>query len=151
MKGTPQRRLRAPNSALAEANAEVAPAGQLHPAGEAVAVDGGDRRLARVEVGEADGPRPLGVGVAEQLVEVLQVGAGAERAVTGAGDHQHVGRVVGGEGVDPLGQTHGHGGGDAVVGLGPVERDQRDGAALVDEQLVHTGTSLGWGRWEATP
>ena len=75
---------------------EVARQRQAHAAGQRVAADPGDRRLAqRPEVLEQLGevaPRVVQVEVAGAVGHARQVGAGAERPVSRAGEHEHPGR-----------------------------------------------------------
>ena len=51
MSGTPQRRQNTPKTASSRRDAEVAPQRELEPAGDRVALDGGDHRLARAACG----------------------------------------------------------------------------------------------------
>ena len=84
--GTPQRRSAQPKVAVVVGDAQVAPERELEAAGEAVAGDRGDRRLGRREAGEAE--RAAGrVGV--ERLDRLQVGAGAEGLLAGAGEDEH--------------------------------------------------------------
>ncbi len=76
---------------------EVAPAGQLQPAGHGMARNGGDHRLGELEPGRPHGPvggQRAGIGggrhgaVAAAVADGLEVGPGAERAA-GAPQHGH--------------------------------------------------------------
>jgi hypothetical protein len=125
---------------------EVAPTGELDAARQAPAVHGGDRRLPRVEQSEPHRAGGVGVAVLEELLHPLEVGAGAERPVAGARDHQDLGGVVVPEGDDALGQFHGQVGVDVVVDLGAVEGEQRDLAVPLDEQLRHHSSPIVGGR-----
>ena len=82
----------------------------------------------RGEAGEAE--RAAGrVGV--ERLERLQVGAGAERLVARAGEDEHVGVVVGREALEGVEQRLRGRAVDRVVALGPVDRDERRGAAAL--------------------
>ena len=70
---------------------------RLEPAGQAMAGDRGDRRLGGGQAGEAQ-RAARGVGV--QRLDRLEVGAGAERLLARAGQHQHVGVVFAAEALE---------------------------------------------------
>src|SRR5439155_4722626 len=106
----------------------------------------------RVEVGEAHRAGPLDIGVVEEAVDVLEVGAGAERPVARPGEHEHVGRLVGAEGEDRFGQSDRRLGVDAVVDLGTVEGDDRDRPPLFSQYLRHGGEGYALtSRWRDWP
>ena len=85
--GTPQRRSKRPKVESRGGDPQVAPERQLDAAGEAPAVDRGDRRLRRGEPGRAHRP----VRVVDVEVHRLQVGAGAEGLAAGAGEDEDAG------------------------------------------------------------
>ena len=70
---------------------QVAPGRQLHAAGHAPALDGGDHRLGELQAGRAERPAVAQPG------QVAEVGAGREGLLV-AGEHGHARRVVGVEG-----------------------------------------------------
>jgi hypothetical protein len=117
---------------------------QLAPAAEREAVDRGDPRLAG-GLDEVRGPAREHVSGVEPGCRhgghLADVGPGGERLFARAGDDRaSLGRVAfeRGESGD---QVLEHGAAERVEGLGPVERDQRDGAALFDEDggvVCHT-------------
>ena len=80
MSGTPHRRSRQPRRGGRSRDAEVAPTRQLEPAGDAPPLDRGDHRLGQLEAGRAERAARAQPG------EVMQVGAGAERAVVAGED-----------------------------------------------------------------
>ena len=85
-------------------DAQVAPHGQLEPAGDGGALDGGDDRLAEAQPCRPHRARPVIADRAAVTVgEGLEVGAGAEVA-TRAGEHGHGQGVVGIEGLERLEQ-----------------------------------------------
>ncbi len=98
--GTPQRRQNTPKIALVRRHPQVAPQGQLQPAGHGVALDGGDHRL-----GEQPPRRPHRT-FADRIVALAlagggdgQVEPGAERAAR-PGQHGDGGFRIGLEGVE---------------------------------------------------
>jgi hypothetical protein len=134
-------------------DAEVGPAGPLQPARVGDAVDGGDRRL--VQAGparRAEDPRPLSARVGGSLLRrdgdddvarerVLEVAAGAEGVLAGAGQHPHERGVVVAEarpGVEQLAREHRP---DRVHALRPVDRDHGHRAVLLVAEMfvVHGG------------
>ena len=100
---------------------QVAPERQLEAAGEAPALDRGDRRLRGGQAGEALGPGR----VVDVEVDRLEVGAGAEGLAAGAGEDQDAGVVVGLELVEALAQRPRGRAVDRVAALGPVDRQDR--------------------------
>ncbi len=117
--GTPQRRSAQPKLAVSAAIRRSHHSGELEPAGQAPAVDGGDRRLGRRPAGEAE--RAAGrVGI--ERPDRLEVGAGAERLVARAGEHEHAGVVVGLEGVEP---------GGSAAAVSPSTALRRSGRSIV--------------------
>ncbi|MCY1225194.1 hypothetical protein D9M72_373840 [compost metagenome] len=137
---TDQRFLQA-EAGIARGDAQVALQGQLQAAAEAVAIDGGDQRLAQVEVGQVHQAHiEAGIGrrlfVEEQRLGIgragrpraLQVGADTEGSLATAGDDGHADFAAiadfrqvpaqGAQGLDVQG----------VQGIGAVEADQRHGA-----------------------
>jgi hypothetical protein len=124
-------------------DAEVRPARPLQPAGVGDAVDRGDRRL--VQVGPARGAEDAGALAAGVRVALLladrhdvltgerglEVAAGAERVLAGAGQHAHERVVVlaePGPGVLELARRDRA---DGVHPPRPVDRDHGDWAVLL--------------------
>ena len=137
--GTPQRRSKRPKVDLRRGDPHVAPERQLDPAGQAPAVDRGDRRLGRGEPGRAHRP----VRVADVEVHRLQVGAGAEGLAAGAGEDEDAGAVVGLEVHQALPERLGRGGVDRVAPLGAVDRqDGRRPDPLVTQFVRSSRRSL---------
>src|SRR5439155_9833310 len=126
-----------PELRLLPGDAEVTPGRQLHPTGEAVAVDGGDGRLSRIERSEAHRPGVDRPRVTHQRVDPLEVGAGAERHTPGAGDDQDASLIVGAEFVDRSGQLPGRGRVDGVAGVRASQGEHRDrpGAFSLDRHF----------------
>ena len=135
-RGTPQRRSKRPKVEPRRGDPQVAPERQLDPAGQAPAVDRGDRRLGRGEPGRPHRP----VRVVDVEVHRLQVGAGAEGLAAGAGEDEDAGALVGLEVLQALAERLGGGGVDRVAALGPVDRQHRGRAdPLVAKLLAHRG------------
>jgi hypothetical protein len=86
----------------------IAPRRQLHPAREAVAVDGSDRRFPGIEAGEPERAGEVSPEMVGDLVHPAQIHARAERLLAGAGDHQDVGVVIACEAGDRLREPDGH-------------------------------------------
>ena len=111
-------------------DAQVAPDRQLEPAGDRVALDRGDHRLAEQHPRRPD--RPVAVGLdpaargAARLAHRLEVGAGAELAAR-AGQHRDGQRVVGVEAPERVGQRVRGRAVDRVRHLGPVDRHDATG------------------------
>src|SRR3954454_22653730 len=127
----------------------------LEPARERPAVDGPDDGL--VDLVQPAGERaeaqvddlPHAALAADDRRDVgLEVGARAAR-VAGAGEDRDVDRVVVAELGPDLDEQLLHLGVDAVLDLGPVEGDEHDAVALVDQDLGHQGVSSGWKRQAA--
>ena len=127
---------------LGRGDAQVAPERQLDSAGEAPAVDRGDRRLGRGEAGRAHRP----VRVVDVEVHRLQVGAGAEGLAAGAGEDEDAGALVGLEVGQALPERRRRRRVDRVAPLGPVDRQDRGGPDPLVAQLVgHGEESMGAG------
>ena len=139
--GTPKRRQYTPSTASDGGDAQVAPEGELEPAGDGRALDGGDHRLAEAQAGRSHRPRSVVVdrpAVAGR--QRLEVGAGAEGAA-GAGEHGDGDSVVGverGEGVEQLGGGRGV---DGVAPRRPVDRDDADRSTVLDRRFMPRGSS----------
>jgi hypothetical protein len=118
-------------------DAQVAPQRQLEPPGQAPAGDRGDRGLRRDQAGEAERavvelqPRPEGL-------DRLEVGAGAEGQLAGAGQHQHAGVRVVDEALVGGGQQVGGRAVDRVAALLAIDREDGGRAtALVGDRIGH--------------
>src|SRR5215472_17881969 len=120
-------------------NSKVAPARKLHPSRKTEPVDRGNRRLARIQAGEAHGPCPVGVPVPDEVIDSLEVGPRAKGSVTGARDYEHASRRIAGKGFDGFRESDSHLGIDAVVHLGAVECDDGHWAPPFDQQLRQGG------------
>ena len=129
-----------PNLALLDGDHQVAREHDLAPAGQGRTVDGGDDRLGEVALGDAAeaalGPHDV-AGLAGG--ERLQVHAGAERLVPGAGDDDHPAVVVGLELVEGGRESPRDGPVDGVAGLGPVDGEDLDVTPAFAEQFGHGG------------
>ena len=108
---------------------EVGALGDLAAAPVGDAVDRREDRLAQlpqrvegaVEVLTLAQPLLLGHALA-----LAQIAADRERTVAGAGEDRDADRRLDRDGLEDLGQARAHLGGDRVVGVWPVERDQGD-------------------------
>ena len=130
--------LREAEGRTARGHAQVAPQGELEPAGQAPARDRRDRRLRRDPPGEAERPLRQHQPRDERL-DGLEVGAGAEGLLAAAGEHEDARLVVGLEALDGTGEQLGGGPVDGVTALGTVDGEHRGGAAV----LVADGRALG--------
>ena len=109
---------------------QVAPERELETAGDGEAFDGGDDRLRQQHPRRPHRTidRHVGVDVVPAAgADRLEIGAGAERA-TGPGQHGDGKVVVGLEGSERRCQRGGGRAVDGVADVGPVDRDDRDGA-----------------------
>src|SRR5215207_3767949 len=118
---------------------QVAGEQQLETAGQGPALDGADQRLARRRLGDPAQPAPLDRG-ALTTKEPLEVHAGREHPA-GSGEHADA-QVVGGvqlvdSGRDPLTDSLV----ERVLRLRPVDRDDLDAVAPLDQYLVRHGIS----------
>lgn len=137
----PQRLFNRPSLAFSH-DPEIAPASQLHAAGQTPAVDRRDGGLARVQTREAHRTGGIGMGMLPELGHSLEVRPRAEGLLAGAGDHQNLRRIVRGEPVDALSQFDRQLSIDVVVHLGTVQREQRDLVVLLDQKLCPCGQPL---------
>ena len=127
---------------LRRGDAQVAPERQLDPAGQAPAVDRGDRRLGRGQAGRTHRP----VRVVDVEVHRLQVGAGAEGLAAGAGEDEHAGALVGLEVHQPLAEGLRGGGVDRVAPRRAVDgQDSGSPDPLVAQLVGHGEESMGVG------
>ena len=114
---------------------QVAPQRELEAAGQAPALDRGDRRLRRRQPREPE--RALGrLQARGERLDRLQVGARAEAHAAGAGDDEHARVVVGLERAERLEQPLG---GRPVDGVAPrlaVDRQDGRGARPLVAHLV---------------
>ena len=129
---------------------DVAGQRDLEAAAGRHAVDGGDQRLGAVVAArdrrEARARSDALLAVGRRLGRRLEVVAGAERPVAGAGDDRHPGVVVALEVVEDLDQLGVRVRVQRVHPLGPVERHVRDVAALlVDDVVVAHGAGRNFG------
>jgi hypothetical protein len=144
-RGTPQRRSKRPKvdcGGWRSAGRTRAPA--RTPAGQAPAVDRGDRRLRGGEAGRAH----RAGRVIDVEVHRLQVGAGAEGDPAGAGEDEDA-WASGSAANSSRPVAKGLGGGvvDRVASLRAIDRqDRRCAAALVADFLCHRGPSSHSGR-----
>ena len=108
-------------------------------AGQRVAVDPADDRLAQVLELEEQVHEPVAVVVALELgrgrVEAGQVGAGAERPVAGAGQHDHPDLGLGAAPGQRRAEVAQHAGRERVALLGAVQRDGGDPAGQVHQHV----------------
>ena len=129
---------RQPKRRPAGRDPQVAPEGQLEPAGDAPTVDRGDRRLARGAPGKAQrSARTLHPG--GERFDRLEVGAGAEGLVAGAGEDQHPRVGVRFEALERLLQRVGGRSVDRVPPLRPIDRHERGVAVPFVADLVAVG------------
>ncbi len=123
-------------------DAQVAPHGQLEPAGDGGTLDGGDDRLAEAQPCRPHRARPVIADRAPVTVgERLEVGAGAE-VPAGAGEHGHGQGVVGVERLERLEQQRRRGRVDGVAPLRTVDRDDADRTAIGDPD--RSGVRRSW-------
>jgi len=105
---------------------EVAPAGQLEAACEAIAVDGGDGWLGKIgDAADAHGAALAHTGPRDQAVQRLQIGPSAVPA----------------EGLDCIVQQPGCLAVHRVADVGPVDRDDQGATPALGEDFGHGGTS----------
>ncbi len=118
---------------------EVAGQHELGAAGQRLAVDGGDPRLAALAVYEAREAAALGAQrAAAPGRHFLQVGARAEGLATGAREHHGADVVVGLGGIDGGFEARGHVAVDGVARLGAVDGDEGDVARQTfDSHCAH--------------
>src|SRR5205807_56929 len=85
--------------------ADIAQDGQVEPTGQRRTVHGGHDRQGKLDQGAVPSVRRLPeaarVGIVVEVVELLQVEARRE-GVPSAGDHDHLGTVVAGHGVEDV-------------------------------------------------
>ncbi len=127
--GTPQRRQNTPKHGVLLDDAQVGQQGQLETTGHGVAGDGGDDGLGELHPGRTHRPvSPAGrieLVAAAGVVERLEVGSGAERAV-GTGEHRDGEIVVALELLERVAQLQRRRPVDGVAHLGSVDRDRAD-------------------------
>ena len=130
-----------PELGLAGGDDQVTGEGDLQPARDREALDGGDQRLARPaldDAGEAAVADPRALAGHERL----EVHPGAE-AGAGAGDDAHRQVAVGVELVERLRHPFGHREVDRIARLRAVERDEQHAvAALGEDGLVGHGRTI---------
>jgi hypothetical protein len=85
--------------------ADIAHDGQVEPPSERGSVDGGHERQRKLDQRAVPAvrrvPEAAGVGLVVEIVELVEVEPSRER-VAGAGDHDHLGRVVAGDGIEEI-------------------------------------------------
>ena len=140
--GTPQRRSGKPRVEPSAAIRRSHHSASSRPPARHQPGDGGDRGLGRREAREAERALRGRRGGPEGL-DRLEVGAGAERDVAGAGEHEHARLVVGLEAAVAVAQRLGGRAVDRVAALRAVDREQDGGGAdaLVADRLGERG----WG------
>jgi len=120
-------------------NADVAPRRQFATAGETVPIEGGDRRLARIQAGEAHRSGLVEVVVLEQAHPILEVRAGTEREIARARHHEDAHAFILRKRVDRATEADGGVPVDAVALFGAVDAQDADRAAVFGGDLVWHG------------
>src|SRR6266851_2562203 len=116
-------------------DAQVTALGEQEPTRVRHPVHGGDHRLGhRADLRQEFRRGDLQPGRGH----LLEVAPGAERLVTGAGEHEYPGAAVLSEPAEALGQPLADGGGQGVACLRPVDRQPGDGVVdLVPDLVAH--------------
>ena len=143
----PNGHLGQPEHRVLRGNDEIAVQGELEPAAQGVAEDGGDGRLRqrpqRVEHRPHQQPVPHPIRVVE-MVPFLQVGPDAEGLVSGRCQDHHPCRGIGCGPQQRAGKLVGELTRDGVERLGPVQPDRGDMILDPDLDELHRASR----RWE---